>query len=412
MFKLLVILCILLGYAFDFFTTWLDDRWEKIHPLPAGVADIYDAGEYDRWKRYTAEKKKLRLITGLANLAALLLMFWLDGFAFLSRLLPAGEYANALLLMAVWMLIAALLDLPGSYCNQMKIEEKYGFNRSTRKTFFLDSLKTFLISTGLFCGLIAIAIACRHAFGNAFFLVVYAALAAILLAVSTFTLFFQKLFNKFEALPEGTLRDRLTEMFTRNGYRLKNIWVMNASKRTTKANAYCAGLGKFKEIVLYDNLVNDFTEDEIIAVFAHELTHYKHNDTRHLTVLNLLQFLPAVLLLLWITADPACLSQLGFEDVNLGMAFIVLFQAMLLPVMTLIQIPMNAFSRMQERRADAYPASVGLGDALISALKKLARLNFANLNPHPLNVKLQYSHPPIAQRIEHITKTQRSGRSR
>ena len=406
MFKALVILCILLGYAYDFATAWLDDRWEKKHALPESVRDIYDEKEYQRWKQYSAEKKKLRLVSGLINLAALLGMFLFDGFAALSRLLPAGEYANALTLMTVWMVITELLDLPFSYYNQMKIEEKYGFNRSSKKTFFLDAIKNYVISTGLFCGLIAVAIACHKAFGSAFFLVVYAALAVFMLAVNTFSLTFMKIFNKFDPLPEGTLRDRLTAMFTQNGYQLKNIWVMNASKRTTKANAFCAGLGKFKEIALYDNLVNDFDEDEIIAVFAHELTHFKHNDTRHLAALNLLQFLPVVLLLLWVATDPACMTQMGFDSLNFGMVFIVLFQAVLFPVMTLIQIPMSAFSRMQERRADGYPATVGLGDALIRALKKLARLNFANLNPHPLNVKLSYDHPPIAERIRLIRQKQ------
>jgi len=406
MFKALVILCILLGYAYDFATAWLDDRWEKKHALPESVRDIYDEKEYQRWKQYSAEKKKLRLVSGLINLAVLLGMFLFDGFAALSRLLPAGEYANALTLMTVWMVITELLDLPFSYYNQMKIEEKYGFNRSSKKTFFLDAIKNYVISTGLFCGLIAVAIACHKAFGSAFFLVVYAALAVFMLAVNTFSLTFMKIFNKFDPLPEGTLRDRLTAMFTQNGYQLKNIWVMNASKRTTKANAFCAGLGKFKEIALYDNLVNDFDEDEIIAVFAHELTHFKHNDTRHLAALNLLQFLPVVLLLLWVATDPACMTQMGFDSLNFGMVFIVLFQAVLFPVMTLIQIPMSAFSRMQERRADGYPATVGLGDALIRALKKLARLNFANLNPHPLNVKLSYDHPPIAERIRLIRQKQ------
>jgi len=406
MFKALVILCILLGYAYDFATAWLDDRWEKKHALPESVRDIYDEKEYQRWKQYSAEKKKLRLVSGLINLAALLGMFLFDGFAALSRLLPAGEYANALTLMTVWMVITELLDLPFSYYNQMKIEEKYGFNRSSKKTFFLDAIKNYLISMGLFCGLIAVAIACHKAFGSAFFLVVYAALAVFMLAVNTFSLTFMKIFNKFDPLPEGSLRDRLTAMFTQNGYQLKNIWVMNASKRTTKANAFCAGLGKFKEIALYDNLVNDFDEDEIIAVFAHELTHFKHNDTRHLAALNLLQFLPVVLLLLWVATDPACMTQMGFDSLNFGMVFIVLFQAVLFPVMTLIQIPMSAFSRMQERRADGYPATVGLGDALIRALKKLARLNFANLNPHPLNVKLSYDHPPIAERIRLIRQKQ------
>ncbi|MBQ7519353.1 MAG: M48 family metallopeptidase, partial [Clostridia bacterium] len=377
MFKALVILCILLGYAYDFATAWLDDRWEKKHALPESVRDIYDEKEYQRWKQYSAEKKKLRLVSGLINLAVLLGMFLLDGFAALSRLLPAGEYANALTLMTVWMVITELLDLPFSYYNQMKIEEKYGFNRSSKKTFFLDALKNYVISTGLFCGLIAVAIACHKAFGSAFFLVVYAALAVFMLAVNTFSLTFMKIFNKFDPLPEGTLRDRLTAMFTQNGYQLKNIWVMNASKRTTKANAFCAGLGKYKEIALYDNLVDNFTEDEILAVFAHELTHFKHNDTRVLTILNLIQFLPAALLIYLMAVNPQPLGQLGFEGVHFGMILITVMEAALMPIMTILSVPINAISRRCERRADAYAARIDLGEAMVSALKKLARGNFS-----------------------------------
>ena len=312
--------------------------------------------------------------------------------------LTGGTQTNAVV-------ISTLLGLPFQYIDQMKIEEKYGFNRSTKKTFFLDALKNTLIGIGLYSGLVAASIACWHAFGNAFFLVVYGVLAVFLLGMSTFSLTFQKLFNKFEPLEEGALRARLTDMFAQSGYQLKNIWVMNASKRTTKANAFCAGLGKFKEIVLYDNLVHEFTEDEIVAVFAHELTHFRHNDTRHMTVLRVLQFLPMMLLVLLLAAQPACMAQLGFSSLNFGMVFITVFETLLAPVMTLISIPLAAFSRMQERRADAYPASVGLGGALISALKKLARKNFSNLNPHPLNVRLSYDHPPVAERIGLIRGT-------
>ena len=292
--------------------------------------------------------------------------------------------------------------MPFSYINDMKIEEKYGFNRSTKKTFFGDWVKNLILSLILMCGLTAVAIACYHAMGNAFFLVVYGALVAVMLVVSTFSLAFMKIFNKFEPLEEGELRSRLTSMFEENGYKLKNIYVMNASKRTTKANAFCAGLGKFKEIALYDNLVNEFSEDEILAVFAHELTHFKHSDTRHQTLLSLLRFLPVALLILLLAAVPACMTQLGFDKLNFGMVILTVFEAVATPVMLLSGIPINAFSRFCERRADSYPVTLGLGEALVSALKKLARKNFSDLNPDPLHVKLEYSHPPIAERIQLI----------
>ncbi len=194
------------------------------------------------------------------------------------------------------------------------------------------------------------------------------------------------------------------DLFEKNGYQLKNIYVMDASRRTTKADAFCAGLGRFKEIALYDNLVNNFTEDEILAVFAHELTHFKHSDTRVSTLLELVEFLPFMLLLLLLATSPAPLAQLGFDSVHFGMIFIVLFEALLMPLMRLMGIPMNANSRRMERRADAYAAKIGLGEAMVGALKKLARLNFANLNPHPVHVLLEYSHPPIAERIDRLRR--------
>lgn len=400
MFKALVLLTIVLGFCLEAVSEWLDGRWERSHALPSSVRDVYDEKEYQRWKQYDGEKKRLSLIGSAVNACVLIVMFAINGFAWLSSRLPQDEYANAILLLGVWQMISTLIGLPFGYIDQMKIEEKYGFNRSTKKTFFADAVKNFLIGFILYAALVAIAIACYNAFGRAFFLVLYAALAVIMLVISTFSLTFQKLFNKFEPLQEGSLRTRIETLFAQNGYQVKNIYVMNASKRTTKANAFCTGLGKYKEIALYDNLVNNFTEDEVLAVFAHELTHFKHGDTRHMTLLQLLRFLPVVLLILWVSQVPACMTQLGFDKLNFGIVFIALFEAVLGPVMLLCGIPMSAFSRMQERRADAYAAEIGLGEAMITALKKLARLNFANLNPHPLNVKLFYDHPPIDQRVD------------
>ena len=401
MFKMLVILCILLGFGFDVLTEWLDARQEK-RPMKACVRDIYDEKEYSRWQQYSHEKKRLSLLSSGVSAAVLTVLFAINAFAWLSARLPRNEYANSLLLFCIWTAFSAVMGLPFHYINQMKIEEKYGFNRTTLKTFLMDEVKNTLVSLVLFGALLAASIACWHGLGNAFFLAVYGILALIMLGISTFSLTFMKLFNKFAPLEEGSLRTRLEALFRENGFQLKNIYVMNASQRTTKANAFCTGLGKFKEIALYDTLVNNFTEDEIIAVFAHELTHFRHGDTRHMTALNILGFLPAMLLVWLLAADPAPLRQLGFDQVNFGMIYITLFEAVLGPIMLLMQAPMAAFSRWQERRADAYPAAIGLAAPMESALKKLARQNFANLNPHPLNVKLLYDHPPIAERIERI----------
>ena len=411
MFKALILILIAFGFLFDLITSCLDSSWRKTHPLPRNVTDVYDPAQYDTWQRYSAEKKRLSLMGSFVSAALAFVFYALDLFAHISKsILPAGEYASSIMLVLFWTLLTSLVGLPFGYVSQMKIEEKYGFNRSTHATFLVDFVKETVIGAGLMCGLTAACVAFYHAFGPWFILAIYLLIAAFSIVVSTFSLTFMKLFNKFEPLQEGSLRSRLTAMFEKSGYRLKNIYVMNASKRTTKANAFCAGLGRYKEIALYDNLVNHFTDDEILAVFAHELTHFRHSDTRHMTVLNLIRFLPAAVLFFLMAENPALLHQLGFDALHFGIILITLAEALLGPVMTLADIPVHAVSRAHERRADTWAAGEGLGQALVSALKKLARGNFANLNPHPVNVALSYTHPPISERVAYILEADKQFR--
>ena len=175
---------------------------------------------------------------------------------------------------------------------------------------------------------------------------------------------------------------------------------MDASKRTTKANAYCGGIGKFKQIVLFDNLVNNYTEGEITAVYAHELAHFKHKDTTKMTLFSLLNFLPMMVMMTLVMVIPEISQSYGFELPSILFAFYLSFGNVLSIVSTLIMMPFNAISRGMERRADAFARSRGYGDDLISGLKKLHKDSLADMNPHPTVVKLTYSHPPLHERIE------------
>ena len=175
---------------------------------------------------------------------------------------------------------------------------------------------------------------------------------------------------------------------------------MDASKRTTKANAYCGGIGKFKQIVLFDNLVNNYTEGEITAVFAHELAHFKHKDTTKMTIFSLLNFLPMMVMMTLVMVIPEISQSYGFELPSILFAFYLSFGNVLSIVSTLIMMPFNAISRGMERRADAFACSRGYGDDLISGLKKLHKDSLSDMNPHPTVVKLTYSHPPLHERIE------------
>lgn len=215
---------------------------------------------------------------------------------------------------------------------------------------------------------------------------------------------FISIFNKFTPLEEGELRDKLTALLEKNGYHVRKIQVMNASKRTTRANAYFTGIGKSKTIVLYDTLLNVMTPDEITAVFAHELGHGLHKDTLKNSVLGILQMVLLVVLT-WLTVrTEAIYPQFGFDGLNYGFGlFLVMIIEMpiILPVFSLLR---GYTSRKAEYRADAQAVKEGYGEDLISALKKLSKDNLADLAPSKIEVALTYSHPPLSARIEAIQK--------
>jgi STE24 endopeptidase len=220
-----------------------------------------------------------------------------------------------------------------------------------------------------------------------------------------------KIFNKFKPLEDGELKDKITALLTQNGYQVRAIKVMDASRRTTKSNAYFSGFGKMKTIVLYDTLVESMTPDEICAVFAHEMGHGLHKDTLKNQVFSFVQM--ALLgVLAWLTLrTPECFTAFGFSSVNYGFAMILIMSVEFALVSPLFGLLIDYYSRKAEYRADAQAAQEGYGPELISALKKLARQNYADLAPSPLLVKLEYSHPTLSQRItaiESFGKTKRT----
>ena len=298
--------------------------------------------------------------------------------------------------------IASLVAVPFGWYDTMKIEGRYGFNRTTGKTFLLDCVKEFVLRLGLMIGLGSLLLGLHQAFGD-WLILLFAAFATLFLLFITFLYpFFSKIFNKFKPLEDGELREKLTVLLEKNGYRVRAINVMDASRRSTKANAYFAGFGKMKTIVLYDTLMETMTTDEIVAVFAHELGHGLHKDTLKNQILTFFEMLILGVLAWGVLKLPALFSAFGFSGINYGFAVIVILSAgfeLLWPLMGLV---VNWFSRRAEYRADAHAVKEGYGEALISGLKKLSRQNFSDLAPSPLLVALTYSHPTLAQRIEAI----------
>lgn len=401
MWKIIFLISLLLRFIWDLTLTLLSNK-QVGKPLPKSVQGIYNDEEYNKWRRYKSKQDKLGLASSVITLAVNLVLFCTNIISVIYNFMPGGTFVKAILFFLFVGLIETLISLPLEYIFNFKIEAEFGFNKITPKTFIADTIKNYLIGNILNIIIFGLILIAYKVLGPYFGIIAFIGLALIMILISTFSSVFSKIFNKFTSLEEGELRTNLSKMFENAGYKLKDIYVMDASKRTTKANAYCGGIGKMKQIVLYDNLVNNYSAGEITAVFAHELAHFKNKDTTKMTFFNMLNFLPMMIMATVMMLVPEIAQSFGFEGANIFFAFYVSFGAVLSIVTQLIMIPFNALSCHFERRADTFASELGYGDDLISALRKLVKDSLSNMNPHPVVVKLTYNHPPLHERIELI----------
>ena len=373
------------------------------NPVPDNVADVYDPDTYRKWKQYHGEKTRLALTTTTVSWIISMLLMAFNVYAAFAGLFPKTLFMQMLAVM----ILSALTDLlliPFSWYDTMHIEEKYGFNRSSSKTFWADQLKSFLISLILMAAVGGLLIWIHQALGDWMIAVFAGVMMLIVLLIVFLFPVFSRIFNKFTPLEDGELKDRLTGLLEKHGYHVRGIQVMDASRRTTKSNAYFTGFGKMKTIVLYDTLLNRMTPDEICAVFAHELGHGLHRDTLRNQCMTFLQML-IIGVLAWLTLRSAEIyPPFGFDGVNYGFAVILIMSVEFALIAPLFSLLVNRFSRKAEYRADGQAVKEGYGEALIEGLKKLSKDNLADLSPSPLLVRLTYSHPTLSQRITAIEK--------
>ncbi|MBV1709559.1 MAG: M48 family metallopeptidase [Erysipelothrix sp.] len=405
MINLLTISIILATFAFDLWLSILNYN-HRTQPIPANVNDIYDTESYSRWLQYTMENFRLGMIAKVIS-TLLTVGFLLFGFFPMLDVFSLNFFTDpilrTLMFVGIYMILNSLIGIPFSYIKNFKIEEKYGFNKTTTKTFVLDLLKSLLMMLILGGGVLYVLLTFYLNSTN-FILYTWLFLVVIMLFVNIlYTKVFIKIFNKLTPLPDGELKEKIMEFAQKTGTSIKSISVMDASRRTKKLNAFFSGFGKFKSIVLFDNLIEKMSNDEIVAVLAHEIGHGKHKDTLRNLLLGLIQMGVMLYLLQLFLSWEALSVSFGFESVNIGFG-LILFSVFLSPVDILLDIPLSAISRWAEYRADGYAKENGYKDAMISALKRLAQENFANLTPHPLMVKMTYSHPPISQRIQALDK--------
>jgi len=378
-------------------------RWSN--ELPKELHGIYDVDQYKKSQDYYFENQKLGLITSILTFLILLLLLFFGGFSIVdgwARLLSGNSIFIAILFFGILGFAMDIISTPFSLYDTFVIEEKYGFNKTTLKTFFLDKIKGWFLAAIIGGGLLALVVWFYEQTTNMFWIYTWILVSVFMIFMTMFySTLIVPIFNKQTPLEEGGLRNAIQELCKKVDFKLDNLYVIDGSKRSTKANAYFSGLGAKKRIVLFDTLIEDLTQNEILAVLAHEIGHYKKKHTRTGIIISILQTGLTLFILSLFIGNPKLSGALGsgIPSFHLGLiAFGILYS----PISTIIGLGMNFFSRKNEFQADDFAKFNFNGEDLSSALKKLSVKNLSNLTPHPAFVFFHYSHPPLLERLKRL----------
>ncbi|MEW7280804.1 M48 family metallopeptidase [Aquimarina sp. 2201CG1-2-11] len=401
-----LILIIIIVFLVDSLLSILNAR-HYTKEIPEELVDVYPDEEYQKSIDYKKANFKFKLVSSTISLIIMLLFFFLDGFSLvdsISRSVSNNPVIIGLVFFGIIMIGGDLLSTPAVYYKIFVIEEKFGFNKTTIATFFTDKIKGILMMIIVGGGLLALVMWFYQLTGPYFWIYAWILFSIFTLAMN---MFYAKLivpiFNKQIPLETGELRDTIEAYAKRVGFQLKDIFIIDGSKRSTKANAYFSGFGSEKRITLYDTLIKDLTKEEVVAVLAHEVGHYKK---KHVIV-NLFLSIALTGLTLWflslLIANPILSEALGVEKASFHIGLIA-FGILYSPISEVTGLLMNIVSRVFEYQADDYAKNTYNAEALISSLKKLSKNNLSNLTPHPAMVFIHYSHPTLLQRIKNLKK--------
>ena len=377
-------------------TQWSDQ-------LPEEVKGIYDEEKYRQQQAYEKVNFRFSAVSSTFSFILLLLMFLFSGFAWVNDLalsVSANAILSALVFFGILMLASDLLTTPFSVYDTFVIEEKFGFNKTTVKTFILDKVKGWLLGAIIGGGLLALIIDIYQLTTANFWIYAWVVISVFsIFMVLFYSNLIVPLFNKQTPLPEGELKTAIEKFASKVGFKLDNIYVIDGSKRSTKANAYFTGLGAKKRIVLYDTLINDLTTNELVAVLAHEIGHYKKHHVLWSLLLGILQTGIVLFIFSLFVGSPELSAALGVAEPSFHIGLIA-FGVLYSPISMVTGLAMNIFSRKNEYQADAFAANFFDKKELASALKKLSVKNLSNLRPHPAYVFFHYSHPTLLQRLK------------
>lgn len=375
--------------------------------IPEQLKDVYDEAEYKKSQAYKKTNYRFGIITSSFSLIITLAFFFLDGFELVDNF--ARSYTEnpiwiGLIFFGVIMIGSDIILTPFSYYSTFVIEEQFGFNKTTKKTFVLDKIKGWLMTAIIGGGILALIIWFYEFAGTAFYLYAWAAITVFTIFMNMFySRLIVPLFNKQTPLEEGSLRTKISNYAATVGFNLNKIFVIDGSKRSTKANAYFSGFGSEKRVTLYDTLINDLDDDEIVAVLAHEVGHYKKKHIIFNLVASILLTGLTLFILSIFIANPLLSEALGVSQHSFHIGLIA-FGILYSPLSQITGLIMNVFSRKFEYQADNYAKTTYAADPLITSLKKLSKNSLSNLTPHPAYVFMHYSHPTLHDRILNLKK--------
>jgi STE24 endopeptidase len=416
MFLIIILVILVAGYLLERFLVYLNSTYWS-DKLPAELMGLYDQEKYGKSQQYERDKQRFSFILDTFSFIIMIIMLTSGGFGMIDiwlRKITSNPILLTLLFFGIIGFASLIISLPFDVYHTFVIEEKFGFNKTTPKTFILDKLKGILLGSIIGGGLLSLIVYIYQSAGNAFWIIVWAVIAFFMIFMTMFySNLIVPLFNKQKPLDEGPLRNAIEEFATKVGFKLKNIYVIDGSKRSKKANAYFTGLGMKKRIVLYDTLLSEHTAEELVAVLAHEIGHYKKKHITTGMIISLLQTgLMLFILSLFIrrnspVSHALCQAMAGFSGIEVKQSFymgVMAFGMLYSPLSLLLNLFINMLSRKNEYAADRYAGLNYNPVFLQDALKKLSVNNLSNLRPHPAYVFFYYSHPTLLQRLRGLDK--------
>lgn len=369
--------------------------------IPDELFGIYDDATYAKQQRYSSTITKLSLFKESIGFGLIIILLggWLGWLDSICHSFTDSSLLQTIIFVAIGIVVMQLVDIPMSYYSTFVVEARYGFNKSTKKTFWGDTIKSIILGVVLGCVLIGAIAWLYDELKQEFWIYALVVFVAFILIINTFySQLIAPLFNKQKPLESGSLRNSIMEFAQKCNFPIDNVYVIDGSKHSTKANAYFTGLGKTKRVVLYDTIIEQLSQEEIVAVLAHEIGHYKHHDLWKSIAFAIVYFAINLYVFSFLADSETLPTALGGAGKSFILA-LVAFSLLFTPI-NLLSMPIsNFFTRKAEYKADLFACENGEGDNLISGLKKLHANSLSNLTPHLLYVWFNYSHPTLLQRI-------------